>query len=349
MRTRFFLISTLFLGVSINTAAQLSGCTYPQACNFSADATIDDGSCFFAAIGFDCEGQCLDNNENGICDFDEVYGCTYINALNYNQLATSDNGTCTFTCAGDFDNNAIVNASDLLSFLVAFGNQCGVIGCTSLEAINYNPEADLDNGSCIFYGELTDGEGNTYNTVVIGDQEWMAENLRVTTYANGDPITNGQLVASWTGLGTTGGYAVYNDDPELEAVYGLLYNWYAAVDERNVCPTGWHVPSDDEWTELTDFLGGEGVAGEKLKATGTEFWQEPNFAANDESGFSALPGGWRLSFGPFNFNGENCYFWTSTSLTTNNKWYRRMSFNTGIVSRDFSDPKLGMSIRCVRD
>lgn len=349
MRFQLLYTCALIFGLSIHTVAQVPGCTYSQACNFSAEATIDDGSCVFAEIGFDCEGQCIDNNQNGICDFDEVYGCTYNNALNYDELATADNGTCTFSCAGDFDNNGVVNIEDLLSFLVAFGNECGTLGCTDPEAINFNPEADLDNGSCIFFGELADGEGNTYNTIVIGDQEWMAENLRVTTYANGDPITNAQEVASWTGLGNTGGYAVYNDDPELAEIYGRLYNWHAAVDERNVCPTGWHVPSDAEWTVLTDFLGGEGVAGEKLKATGTEFWQDPNFAANNESGFSALPGGWRLSFGPFNFIGENSYFWTSTTLTESNKWYRRMSYNTGIVSRDFSSPNLGMSIRCVKD
>lgn len=328
---------------------EINGCTYSQACNYAPDALEDDGSCIFAEFGYDCEGNCLiDTNNNGICDFEEVYGCTYVNALNFNPEATTDDFTCSFTCAGDFDNNAVVDAADLLTFLVAYGNSCGEIGCTNPEAINYDPEADLDNGSCIFYGQMADIEGNTYNTVIIGEQEWMAENLRTRAYANGDPITNGQESSVWFAL-TTGGYTIYNDDPALEEVYGLLYNWAATQDERNVCPTGWHVPTDPEWTVLTDNLGGEGVAGEKLKATGTEFWQEPNFAANNESGFSALPGGWRLGFGPFNFNGQNSYFWTETTLTASNKWYRRMSYDTGIVSRDFSDPKLGMSIRCVRD
>lgn len=339
----------LFLLPCITHAQETTGCTYPSACNYDELATADDGTCVFAEANFDCEGNCLlDLNENGICDFDEIIGCTYSTALNFDPEATVDGGNCTFTCAGDFNNDAFIDVSDLLQFVAAFGNECGILGCTHSSAVNFNPDADLDNGSCIFYGTVTDGDGITYNTVVIGEQEWMAENLRTVTYANGDPIPNVTGGTEWNAL-LTGAWCTYNNDPELVDPYGHLYNWLAATDVRNVCPAGWHVPSDPEWTQLTDYLGGEGVSGEKLKLAGTEFWIDPNFAANNETGFSALPGGWRLGFGPFNFIGENGYYWTTTGLTATLAWYRRMSYDTGIVTRANTDKKLGFAIRCVKD
>ncbi len=148
---------------------------------------------------------------------------------------------------------------------------------------------------------VTDMDGNVYRTVQIGKQCWIAENLRVERYRNGDGIPTDLSESAWTA--TNGGAAAaYLNLPENAAIYGLLYNWFTAVDPRGLCPAGWHVPTDAEWTELTDYLGGENVAGGKMKTTGTldagtGLWAAPNFGATYSSGFSGLPGGSRIESG----------------------------------------------------
>jgi uncharacterized protein (TIGR02145 family) len=193
--------------------------------------------------------------------------------------------------------------------------------------------------------------GYTYTIIVLGNgQEWMAENLRTTTYANGDPIPNVTDANQWSNL-TTGAWAHYNNDSQYENPYGKLYNWNTVDDPRNVCPTGWHVPTDAEWTVLSDYLGGSAVAGGKMKSTGTQYWSSPNTDATNESGFSGLPGGYRLYNGTFNFIGLYGYWWSSTESSTNYAWYRFLSYNSDNVSRsDYYKPKEdGFSVRCLRD
>jgi uncharacterized protein (TIGR02145 family) len=143
------------------------------------------------------------------------------------------------------------------------------------------------------YGSMTDQEGNVYKTIVIGTQEWMAENLNASIYRNGDAIATGLSDADWENTINTqqGAWAYYNNDASYACPYGKLYNWYACVDARQLCPVGWHVPTDAEWTVLTDYLGGESVAGGKMKTTGTSLWNSPNQGATNSSGFSAVPGG----------------------------------------------------------
>lgn len=193
--------------------------------------------------------------------------------------------------------------------------------------------------------------GYTYSSVVLGNgQEWMAENLRTTSYANGDPIPNIQNGLQWQMI-TYGAWAHNNNDSYLENPYGKLYNWKAVADPRNVCPTGWHVPSDAEWTVLTDYLGGESVAGGKMKSTGTQYWQSPNTNATNESGFNGLPGGGRngVDGGGFYGVGSNGNWWSSTERDATSAWPRRLNYNNGDVWRAYTDKGYGFSVRCLRD
>lgn len=137
--------------------------------------------------------------------------------------------------------------------------------------------------------EVLDTDGNIYHTVVIGNQVWIVENLKTTRYNDGTsiPLVTGNT--EWINL-TTPGYCWYDNDITNKETYGALYNWYA-VQTNKICPAGWHVPSDSEWTALTDFLGGESTAGGKLKEAGTMHWDSPNTGATDESGLTLLPGG----------------------------------------------------------
>lgn len=197
-------------------------------------------------------------------------------------------------------------------------------------------------------GSVTDIDGNTYNTIVIGNQEWMAENLRTTTYANGDPIPNVTDTTQWQGL-TTGAWAHYNNDNQYENPYGKLYNFYTVDDPRNVCPTGWHVPTDAEWTVLTDYLGGVNVAGGKMKSTGMQYWSSPNTDATNESGFSGLPGGYRLNDGTYYGIGFSGLWWSSTEDVTYSAWSRSLHYSNGVYYRGSSNKASGHSVRCLRD
>jgi uncharacterized protein (TIGR02145 family) len=200
------------------------------------------------------------------------------------------------------------------------------------------------------YGTVTDQDGNIYRTIQIGNQVWMAQNLRSTTYANGDPIPNVTDNTAWTQL-TTGAWAHYQNNASYENPYGKLYNWYAVVDPRNVCPTNWHVPTDAEWTVLSDYLGGENVAGGKMKSTGTQYWPAPNTGATNESGFSGLPGGNRYGDvgGYFTNLGTNGYWWSASESGAENAWNRLLyTINAG-VHRDPNFKRFGFCVRCVRD
>ena len=160
-------------------------------------------------------------------------------------------------------------------------------------------------------GTVTDIDGNLYYAVIIGSQCWMAENLKTTKYRNGDAIPNVTDNTTWSAL-ITGALCNYNNDANNMTTYGRLYNWYAVSDSRNIAPVGWHVPTDVELTTLTDYLGGLSIAGNKLKEPGTTHWASPNTGAVNETGFTALPGGYRVSSGSFSNLGNNGYWWSST-------------------------------------
>lgn len=195
------------------------------------------------------------------------------------------------------------------------------------------------------YGTVPDIDGNTYNTVEIGTQCWMRENLKTTRYSNGNPIPKVTNNTTWSNL-TTGAYSwCWNDSATLGSRYGNLYNWYA-VNTGNLCPTGWHVPSDADWTLLTNHLGGDTAVGSKLKSS-TGWYSGGN--GTDDYGFTALAGGRRYNSGSFDDDSHYGFWWSSTVQYSTSAWYRKMSYLDGEVSRYSYDSKYGMSVRCLRD
>ncbi|UCE19174.1 MAG: hypothetical protein JSV84_02165 [Gemmatimonadota bacterium] len=222
------------------------------------------------------------------------------------------------------------------------------------------------NGICVGTPtDCIDRDGITYQTVMIGDQCWMAENLKVTHYRNGDPIPNVTVDTEWANL-TSGAYCDYDNNADNVSVYGRLYNWYAVDDNRNIAPEGWHVPSDDEWKQLELYLGmSQSEAddtgyrgtdqGGKLKATGTieegtGQWHAPNAGATNETDFSAMPGGACYSEdGTFNNLGFHAPFWSSTKGGSNTAWGRSLGCVSAEVCRNNVDMQYGFSVRCVRD
>ena len=195
---------------------------------------------------------------------------------------------------------------------------------------------------------VTDYQGNVYNTVKIGSQCWLKQNLRSTKYNDGTNIPNVTNNTTWSNL-TTPAYCWYNNDySTYGSVYGALYNWYT-VNTGKLCPLGWHVPSDAEWTELSDYLGGESIAGGKLKEAGTAHWLSPNIGATNQYGFTALPGGWRGCDGKFYNIGNVGYWWSASVYIADVAWERDMFVWSSDAYRDLSNILLGLSVRCVRD
>ncbi len=188
----------------------------------------------------------------------------------------------------------------------------------------------------------------TLPTVTICNQVWMTKNLDVSTYRNGDAIPQVSDPSAWGNL-TTGAWCYYNNDPAMGAIYGKLYNWYAVNDVRGLAPTGYHVPSDAEWTTLETCLGGSTFAGSAMKEAGLMHWLSPNTGATNSSGFAGLPGGCRVVDGAFNDIGYNGYWWSSTGGSTTDAWTRLLRCNSSDVSRGVSYEAIGFSVRCLRD
>src|SRR5574344_280575 len=221
--------------------------------------------------------------------------------------------------------------------------------------IFYKPTLEgnnTNNGEIVFnpnitYCSITDIDGNTYKTVTIGTQTWMAENLKVTKYNDGIAIPNVTDNTAWSEL-TTGALCDYGNTTSNSETYGKLYNWHA-VNTGKLCPTGWHVPSDAEWTELTDYLGGTSVVDGKLKETGTTHWASLNTGATNETGFTALPGGYRTYDGTFGNIGYYGYWWSATETNAYDAWYRYMDYGNSGVDRGTNYEEMGFSVRCVRN
>jgi uncharacterized protein (TIGR02145 family) len=196
---------------------------------------------------------------------------------------------------------------------------------------------------------VTDIEGNVYHYLAIGDQIWMTENLKTTKYNDGTAISYpGSDNAVWENT-TTAAYAWYdNDASTYKGTYGALYNFHA-VGTGNLCPTGWHAPSDEEWTTLTAFLGGEMGSGGSLKEAGTTHWESPNTGAKNQTGFTALPGGFRNVDGTYSYIGKKSFFWSSTPLQTLNGYFRAMGNDLNDVQTGPIAKRYGFSVRCVKN
>lgn len=194
-------------------------------------------------------------------------------------------------------------------------------------------------------GTVTDIDGNIYNTVTIGSQCWMVENYRAKRYRNGTYLQNITVTSQWTNL-TYGAYCYFNNDTLNEQVYGKLYNWYAAS-SGILAPTGWHVANNSDWNLLISTLGGEGIAGGKLKSL--NLWSNPNDGATNETGFAGIPNGARYGDGAFVQLGTVAYYWSSSSGFMTAPFYY-LGYGDSYLRYGFvGDKKSGYAIRCIKD
>jgi len=315
------------------------GCTYPQACNYNPESNFDDGSCDYCF--------CLEGTQWS----DSLQGCVstappLMDACGAGTYWDEDAQTCltTVTCAEDLNTDGIVGIADLLQLLSMFGTPCD--------------EVETSEFSC---GDPMNYHGYDYETVLIGEQCWFAENLRTEHYTNGDAIPANLSDGEWSAT-TSGAVAVYgestdcaNSSPDGNACdpiwslseYGRLYNWYAVDDVRGLCPTGWHVPTQGEQVVITDFLGGESVAGVEMKNT---FGWYGGSNGNNSSGFSVCPSGYRYyGLGSFISAGYSSNFWSSTANSSSWAYGMRIDIDSTVSTYGASHKRTGNPVRCVRD
>jgi uncharacterized protein (TIGR02145 family) len=272
-------------------------------------------------------------------------------------------GTSTNTVSNTFD------ASGLYSLAVTDENGC--ISSTLFNitvqhwGLSRNGEKTLDSAIQINangqIGSLTplsqDGKRREYKqksnttslpSITIGIQVWTNKNLDVTTYLNGEVIDQITNTTDWENA-TTGAWCYYNNDPAMGAIYGKLYNWYAVNDARGLAPAGWHIPTDAEWSTLDTYLGGDPVAGGKMKSIGTDRWDSPNTGATNSSGFNGLPGGKRNGIATFDSILSDGYWWSATPHVSPNAWYRILAFDNGNLDQFNTTMWYGFSVRLIRD
>ena len=208
----------------------------------------------------------------------------------------------------------------------------------------------LNAQSQVFGDGVLDLDGNFYESVIIGNQEWMSSNLKTTKYSTGENIEWITDSVIWTNT-FIGAWSYFDNDQSNDSLYGKLYNWFTIQDSRNVCPVGWKVPTKFEWENLVAYLGGYEVAGGKLKLTGTELWISPNVDATNETGFSGYPGGSRYSNGGFPNSISSPYaaWWTSTFEGNGQSWYADLKHVSTYVGYGLGGVKGGSPIRCLKN
>ena len=276
-----------------------------------------------------------------------------------------DDGSCEYCDLGDVNCDGAINVLDVVLMVnmiledeynsIADLNEDGQVNILDVVII-VNWVLFGNDSACI------DIDGNVYQTVQIGDQLWMAENLKVSHYNDGSEIPTGYSNSEWGWL-DMGAYAVYDDDPVNADVYGNLYNWYTVDDSRGICPENYHIPTDDEWYILLEYLGGSSygsgenwiIAGGKMKDVGTiedgdGLWYAPNEGANNESDFTAIPAGFRLNDGEYYESGYYSIYWSSTAEYYSDAffmWY--LLHDDSRLYRGLFDSQTGLSVRCLKD
>ena len=255
--------------------------------------------------------------------------------------STSNNPSHSYTTAGTYTVSLTVtntygsNTKTINNYITVNQNENNI-------GIIFNPN--------LTYGTVIDLDGNVYYTIQIGTQTWMAENLKITKYNNGVPISEDTNGVSWLAQSTPL-YCWYNNDAETyKSIYGALYNWYT-ISAGNPCPVDWHVPNNDEWNLLIEYFGGAIDAGGKLKETSSSHWENPNEAADNQSGFTALPGGNRVSdaTGSYWDIGAIGIWWSSSETNSTHAGSYQMSSQSSSVFRGSQGKNEGLSIRCVKD
>jgi uncharacterized protein (TIGR02145 family) len=272
-------------------------------------------------------------------------------------------GNLTFSISGTPTSAGTAN------FVISIGGQSCTLSQTVLATVSGISTATCGATGVLnpakTYGTLSDQDGNFYRTIIIGGQEWMAENLKASHYRNGDliPLVNDGTV--WQGL-TTGASCWYNNDSvTYSCPFGKLYNWYAVADTRNLCPINWHVPTDSDWKILIKYLdntadtnisgttpSASSIAGGMLKSTGSNYWLYNNAYATNSSGFSGLPGGFRSynNGAPFSYLGLFGYWWSATQYSSTEAWYLDVYTGNAAAYRDNNfSLRGGFSVRCIKD
>jgi uncharacterized protein (TIGR02145 family) len=263
----------------------------------------------------------------------------------------------------DFQISGIPDSSGTARFQVLVGSFSCAFSVKVKNSVNVSDEKcgvkNIFNASKN-YGLVSDIDGNQYKTIEIGSQTWMAENLKTSRYRNGDPIPEVTAPGPWGAL-NTGAFCWYNNDSaKYDCPYGRLYNWFAAVDARKLCPVGWRIPSDEDWkvlerqmgikeSEINNRFRGEAVkAGNKLKSNAL-LWQTPNVGTSNESGFSGLPAGARWPDGSFIVLGERVEWWSTTVFSPESSWKRDISTKFSGIDRVNGTKVDGLSVRCLKE
>ena len=379
-----------------NCNPQIIGCMDPEACNYDPEAN-DQGICFYYDCTNECDGEAY-YDDCDVCDDDPTndngcFGCMDQWALNYDPSSTNSDDSCEYPSVGDISMDGYINVNDIvllvgvvldgeyyidymdinqdfylniidIVILVDIILNPEYLGCTDPNAGNYNPEALYSDGSCD-YSYIVDIDGNVYSIIVIGEQQWMGENLRVSHYRNGDPIPTGFNGNDWGNLDVnqTGAYSLYEDDPTNGELFGFLFNWFAVDDERGICPESWHIPSDDEWMELEMYLGMSYEEAHDTSYRGTDqgsqlagngnLWEDGdlmNDSAFGSSGFIALPDGYRNdNDGNYHSIGNVGYFWSYSVTSSDEAWYRLLHYSTSEILRLSTNKRCGFSVRCIMD
>jgi uncharacterized protein (TIGR02145 family) len=273
----------------------------------------------------------------------EVKGTTddgrdYLNTLISSSFVTTGQ---THTCQGSGESKHALWAADNSS------ESWESLHKEESSTAEYPGDWSSDTDSSTKLQSVTDIDGNVYRTVVIGDQNWMAENLKVTKYRNGDNITNSTGISGW-GSDTSGAYGVYDDDASNLDSYGLLYNWYAVDNSSGICPEGWHVATKDEYDALKTYLEG---AGGELKESGTDHWNSPNTGATNSSGFSARASGYKqYSNGSYSQEKRKFYTWSSTENASGiYGYFGRLASGSTTFTVSSTYKNYGFSVRCLED